>query len=146
MRKKTVRDKSIDAAIADGRLVPEARERWIRNWDANPKATAAVLKELAPGLRPEQQAVLDAAVGQQAGLPDEWFRARRRSADGARPPRSVHAGVGVRTASASPPRSPAKPKSSPAAKGKAAEAIDWPEFKRPSPRRRRITMDQAYGQ
>ena len=131
------KDKALDAAIADGRLVPEARERWSKMWDKDPKATAAVLKELAPGLRPEQQAVLDEAVGRSSpGLPDDWFRTRHANS------RAV--GGEVAGASSRPPASSA----SPAAKGKEveAEAIDWPEFANvKSPRRGRVTKDQGYG-
>ena len=137
------RDKAIAAAIADGRIVPESRARWEKAWDENPKATAAVLKELAPGLTPEEWATLQSAAVVSAQhaepLPSSWFRAPRRASGSSRASGAV--GAASRPPSSAPPPSP-----SPAVKGEASPPLDWPEFKQvKSAKRGRVTFDQKYG-
>ena len=44
------RDKTIEAAIADGRIAPARRDHWTKLWEADPDGTREVLASLEPGL------------------------------------------------------------------------------------------------
>ena len=46
------RDKTIDEAIADGRIPPAKKAQWIANWDANPGGIKDLIAQLTPGLVP----------------------------------------------------------------------------------------------
>jgi ATP-dependent protease ClpP protease subunit len=46
------RDKIIDEAIKDGRILPANRPTWVANYDANPEGTKALIAQLMPGLVP----------------------------------------------------------------------------------------------
>ena len=46
------RDKTIDEAIADGRIPPAKRAVWIANWDENPEGIKKLVAQLTPGLVP----------------------------------------------------------------------------------------------
>jgi hypothetical protein len=55
------RESVIERAVTDGRLVPEARDRYRAAWDADPFGTEQVLASLSPGLTPEVRAALTRA-------------------------------------------------------------------------------------
>lgn len=137
----------IDEAINDGRLAAFTRAEWFEHWKEDPKATEARIKSVKPGtnLAPgPTEKVLSAlgASGQGSdGLPDEWFRSPQLRASGRARARAGGAGTSEPPPSKAPP-----PTSPPAAKGQAAEPLDWPELRRANPARRgRVTMDQSYG-
>lgn len=50
------RDRTIAAAIGDGRIPPARRDHWLASWKADPDGTKATLASLAPGLVPLQDA------------------------------------------------------------------------------------------
>jgi ATP-dependent protease ClpP protease subunit len=59
------RDEVIEAAIADGRILPANKANWVANWDANPDGTKRLIDQLTPGLVPM------AEQGYGADLEDE---------------------------------------------------------------------------
>jgi hypothetical protein len=137
----------IDQAISDGRLAASTRAEWFAHWKEHAKATEAKIKNTPPGtqLAPgPTKAVLDAlgSLDQPSdGLPDSWFRSPRSHTGAARTRAGMANGVG-QSEPLPPPTPP--PASSPAASSKAAQLIDWPEFKRTTPTRARVTFDQDY--
>lgn len=75
--KEARRASVVDEAIRANKIPPERREHYEREWDLNPVATEALLRELAPGV-PLSPDLLSAGEG----LPAEWFSVepRKRSA------------------------------------------------------------------
>lgn len=46
------RDRTITAAIADGKITPARKDHWVTSWAADAEGTELTLKALAPGLVP----------------------------------------------------------------------------------------------
>jgi hypothetical protein len=79
------RARVVDEAIGAHKIPPERREDYERKWDANPTATEALLRELAPGLPPSSFLLSG------EGLPADWFAGGSR-----RPSLSAERGSTVR--------------------------------------------------
>lgn len=70
------RDRTIDAAIQDGRTTRARREHWQKAWDADPEGTATTLASLEKGLVPVSE-LGSAGEGTESADPaagdDYWF-------------------------------------------------------------------------
>jgi hypothetical protein len=70
-RKAGRRFQIVDEAIRANKIPESRREYYEREWDLNPVATEAVLRELAPGVP-----VPESLLAEGEGLPVEWFDRR----------------------------------------------------------------------
>lgn len=66
------RDRSLEAAIGDGRITPARREHWAQSWDADPEGARLTLASLPAGLVPVGTAP-GYTGGDTAIIDDTWF-------------------------------------------------------------------------
>lgn len=66
------RDRTIDQAVADGRITPARREHWVNAWNADAEGAEQQLASLAPGLVPLEERGHDQST-KAGGVYDELY-------------------------------------------------------------------------